>query len=118
MEHEEAVVEAAPEPEVPEAVTDAAVEIARIDADRDIQTAKIYAKGNDEDTAALLAAMAARIEILEAERTPPEPEPEPVVIVADPPPEPEPEPEPGPAGDLPEAPKEEKRTGKKSPWWG
>lgn len=112
----EIIVEEAPDVEP---VAEASVEIARIEADRDVQTAKIYAKGEDADTAALIAALQARIEVLEQSNMPPEPEPIPVVV--DPPaPAPQPEPEAPVATDMPPAepkePKAKKRTARDVFW--
>lgn len=95
-----------PEPEViveapdTEPVAEAAVEVARIEADRDVAVAKIVNRGMDEDMAANLAALQARVDVLEAAAMP-EPEPEPIVI---PVPEPEPEPVPAPVEEEHEKP--------------
>jgi len=75
-----------------EAAGEASVEVARIEAKRDVDVARIQNRGLDEQLAADLAALQARIDVLEAAAIPPEPEP--VVL---PVPEPEPEPEPVPA---------------------
>jgi len=111
-EPEPVVIEEAPDTEP---VAEASVEIARIEADRDVQTAKIYSKGQDEDTAATMAALQARIEVLETARAPvAEPEVVPVVIDAPPP---EPEPEPAPAQEMPPAGEpDEGKPKKKNPW--
>jgi hypothetical protein len=75
--------------DVAEASAEASVEVARIEAERDVATAKIYARGQDEDTAAMIAGMAARIEVLEAAAAPAVEEP--IMIQAAAAPEPEPE---------------------------
>lgn len=61
------------------AVGESEVRIAEINAGRDVQTAKVYARRNDEETVAAMAGMQARIDVLEAAMAPPA-EPEPVVI--------------------------------------
>jgi hypothetical protein len=58
---------------------EASVEVARIEADRDVAVAKIENRGLNEELVVQLAAMAARIEVLEAAAIP-EPEPEPIVM--------------------------------------
>lgn len=77
-----------------EAVGDASVEVARIEADRDVAVAKIANRGLDEDTAALIAGLQARVDVLERASAPAEPEP---LVIPVPEPEPEPEPVPAPA---------------------
>lgn len=73
---------------VAETTSDAAVEIARLEAERDIKVAKIAARQDDEEQVSELAAMRARLDVLEAALAPPEPEPmpepEPVVVVSEP----------------------------------
>lgn len=71
-----------------EAVSDASVEVARIQADRDVTVAKIEHRAVDEELVTSLAAMQARLDVIEAAMAPPEPEP--VVVVPEPAPEPEP----------------------------
>lgn len=93
---------------------DEAVEVARIAADRDIAVAKIERRGMEEDTAAQMAALQARVDVLEAAAAPSEPEPE---ILPVPVSEPEPEPEPGPpAPPEHDAPEPEKNSGGGG-WW-
>lgn len=96
-----------------ESVAGAEVEVARIQAERDIAVEKIRLRGLDEETAALLAGMQARLDVLESARIQPEPEPlpEPVVIPAEPQPEPESTPAP------PETTAPESRGPKKAGWW-
>lgn len=97
-----------------EAGAAADVEVARVNADRDVQVERIRARGLDEETAATIAAMQARIEVLEAGLTPPEPEAEPApVVIAEPEPEPEPEAPPPPPAAEPEAGPERERG-----YWG
>lgn len=94
---------------------DASVEIARVEAGRDVEVAKITAKTIDAETEAELARLRARVEVLETS-TLPAPEPEPVpIVVPDPGPEPEPEPEPAPAPPESEPPAAES---KPRGYWG
>jgi hypothetical protein len=86
----EVIIEEAPDTEP---IAEASVEVAKIEADRDVAVAKIANRGMDEDTAALIAGMQARIEVLEAANMPAEPEP---VVIPMPAEEPEPEPAPAP----------------------
>lgn len=110
---EPVVVEDKSAEDVAETVSDAEVEIARINAQRDVEVEKLYNKGLDQERETELARLRARVEVLEAAMAPPAPEPE---IVPVPVPEPEPDPEPGPP-----APPEtgEPKTAKKSGggWW-
>jgi len=115
--------QALPEPEVVveeavdlEPVAEAEVEIARIEADRDVQVAKIEAKVADDEIVAELAALRAEVEVLRAQAAPEPEQEQAVVVVADPEPEPEPvaEPEP-PVVEPSEEPAAKKR---KSAWWG
>lgn len=113
-EPEQVVVEDKSAEDVAETAAGAEVEVARINADRDVATAKIYARQADEETVATMAAMAARIDVLEAALAPPPPpEPEELPVEV---PEPEPEPEPESLPDV-EPPKAE--GGKKGDrgWW-
>lgn len=65
----------------------AEVEIAKLETDRDIELAKIQNRAIDAERDAALAAMQARIDVLEQAAIPPAPpEPEPIVIPVDPPP--------------------------------
>jgi hypothetical protein len=94
-------------------VADASVEIERVKADRDVQVEKIRSRGLDEETAATIAGLQARVDVLEAARIPAEPEPEPIPVAL---PEPEPEPDPGPpapAAVEPDGGASEKSDG----WW-
>jgi hypothetical protein len=86
------VIISAPSPaetqlETAEAVTEASVQIAKIEADKEITLAKIQAKMIDPEMEAELAAARAELETLRALVAPPEPEPTeqaaPVVIVDD-----------------------------------
>lgn len=75
----------------------AEVEVARVNADRDVAVAKIDRRVLDEETAATIAGLQARVDVLEAGLAPPPAaEPEPVVIAEPAPPEPEPEAAPPP----------------------
>lgn len=111
-----------PEPVVIEEATDlepaadAAVEIARVEANRDIKVAQIVNRAADEDTVARLAALEAENETLRAQLAPPpeEQQQEAVVVVADPAPEPVAEEAP-PVVEPSEEPASKKR---KSAWWG
>lgn len=71
------------EPSPVEEVTEAAVRIAQIEAERDVTLAKIQAKMVDPELEAENAALRAELETLRAIVSPPAPEvdPEPVVIV-------------------------------------
>jgi hypothetical protein len=97
------------QPAIAETITDANVEIARIEAGRDVELAKLSVKAEQADTSELdqlrgeVAALRAIIDAM----TPPEPEPEPdpaPVIVEAPPEEPT-EPAPPVVEDRPVAPK-------------
>ncbi len=115
--HEPAIVE---EPVVVdvEPAADAAVQIAAIEADRDVTIARVHAKTEEAwqesrvaELEGRLAGMAETLERL----TPPEPEPVPVVIAEPPAPEPivaEPVAEPPPVAEP--AGKPSKRS---NPWW-
>lgn len=110
---EPVVIEEAPDTEP---IADAAVEIARIEADRDVAVAKIENRAADEDLAVTVAALMAENDALRAQLAPAEEQQqEAVVVVADPEPEPEPVAESAPP--IVEAP-EEKPAKKKSAWWG
>lgn len=87
----EVVVEEAPDLEP---VADAAVEIARIEADKEVTITKIQHRALDDELAVELAALRAENETLRAQLAPPEPEEVPVVVEA--PAEPEAEPESAP----------------------
>jgi hypothetical protein len=98
----------------------AAVEVAKVEADRDVKIAEEDTKRAEVYAAEENAELRGRVAALEetvAKLTPPEPapEPEPVVIVEPPaePAEPEPAVEPPPAENKPAAPKT-----KRSGWWG
>lgn len=118
FEHEE------PEPEpvvleepsaeaIAEEESGAVVKVAEIEAARDVEVAKIANKAIDAEAAAEMAALRARVEILEAAAVPPEPEPV-IMPVAEPAPEPDPEPTPPPPETEPKA-----EAGKESSgWWG
>lgn len=111
---EEVIVEDRGEVKAAEAAADSTVEVARIEADRDVQVAKIGARAQDEDQVAELAALRARVDVLQAAVMPPEPEPEPVPVTV---PVPEPDPEP----DGPPAPPEAEHAAPKGKsgggWW-
>jgi hypothetical protein len=97
-----------------EAVTSAEVEIARINADKEIALAKLANRQVEPELEAQLAAALAELDALRALVAPPEPEPEPepVVIVQ------EPEAAPEPAEDSLPAPEpvEDHKPVKKNPW--
>jgi hypothetical protein len=113
-EPEQVIVDQPAVADAAEAEANAGVEIARVNRDADVQIAKIAGRQLDEATAAEMAALRARLDILEAARLPdPEPEPEPVVVETAPA-EPEPEPVAAPP-ETPEPPKEEKKS---SGFWG
>lgn len=104
IEHEQPMPEVVVEEAMdPEPIADASVEVARIEADRDIAVAKIEHKALDEELVMQLSALQARLDALEAMNAP-EPEPEPVVITEAPAPEPEPM-EPPKAEERPEEPR-------------
>jgi len=111
----EIVVEEAPDMEP---VADAAVEIARIEADKEVSIAKIYNRSDDEQTIAELAALRAENEVLRAQLAPPEPEPEEIaVIVANADAEAAPEPEMAPPVVEDTTTEEPKAKARKNPWW-
>jgi hypothetical protein len=102
------------------------VEIARIQAERDIEVAKLsraetreVVEGAIEQTeiesAAAVDEAVVKTEVLE-ELAAPEPEPEPVVIVSNEA-EGDPEPEPEPEADLPEPGPPPEPAGKANVWW-
>jgi hypothetical protein len=98
-----------------ETVSEAAVEIAQIEAERDVKIAQLDIKREEVWQEGRVTELEGEIrgmrELLDRLAPEPEPEPEPVVIVA----EPEPEPEPEPVIDaLPAA--EPKAAKKKSGW--
>lgn len=111
-EPEPVVIEEAPDTEP---IADAAVEIARIEADRDVTIAKVVNRAADEDVAATIAALQAENDALRAQLAPPheEQQQEAVVVVADPEPAPVTE-EPPPAVEPSEEPAAKKR---KNAWW-
>lgn len=96
-------------------VTDAQVEIARLETERDVEIAKLANKGINEETAAIIAGLQARIDVLESSRLPDAvPDAVPVVIDA---PDPEPEAEEVPPPPAEHEPSEtEKPKSKKNPW--
>jgi hypothetical protein len=104
-------------------VVSADVEIARINADRDVTLAKIGARVeehvSDVDQAAELAAAEATAEALEEIVSPPEPEPSetPVVVVESEPTEEAPD-SPVPAAEEISEPSESKPAGYVNPWFG
>ena len=107
LEHAVAIDEVADVVET-EAVTEAAVEIARIEADRDVTLAKVNAKVEEGWQEQRIAELEGRIsgmqEMLDRLTPQPEPEPEAVPIVAAPQPEPvieEPEVQPPPIVEAP-----------------
>lgn len=104
-----------------EPITDAAVEIAEIEATRDVKLAQISAgteeAWRDARIAELEGQMRGMREMLDRLTPPaPEPDPEPVPVVVT-----EPEPEPVPVGTAPEPPPVVEpvttKTKKASPWW-
>jgi len=109
---EPVVIEEAPDTEP---VAEAAVEIARIEADRDVTIAKVVNRSMDEETVTELAALRAENEALRAQLAPPpeEQQQEAVVVVADPVSEPVTE-EPPPAVEESSEPAAKKR---KNPWF-
>lgn len=109
----EIVIEEAPDTEP---VAAAEVEVARIEADRDVTIARIENRVLDDELMVRVAALEAENEALRAQLAPPEPEPVPVVVS-------EPAPDPGPdPGSVPPsveetsapAPAAKKRG---NPWW-
>ena len=111
---EAVIVDTSGQAEAAEAGAVADIEVARINAERDVEVAKINARQVNAEDAATMAALMARVEVLEASLIPPEPpaEPEPVVIA---PPEPAAPAESGNAmPDVAQPPKESK---KKSGWF-
>ena len=108
----EIVIEEAPDTEP---IADAAVEIARIEADRDVTITKIENRAADEELLATVAALTAENEALRAQLAPPEPEVP--VIVAEPAPEPEAEPEGAPPVVEETSTPEPKGKARKNPWW-
>lgn len=116
-EPEPVVIEEAPDTEP---IADAAVEIARIEANKEVTIAKIEHRAIDEDLTAQLAALAAENEALRAQLAPPEPEGGEVAVVvaqaeaeAEPPAE-----EPPPVVEQGETAPEEKPSKRRSAWWG
>lgn len=116
-----AVIEPDPGPIEVAELTDSAVEIARINADRDVQLAKIARTQLDNDERAELDALRLEVSTLRGLLEPPEPEPpaEVPIVVTEPEPEPEPD-EPAPDSEPPltEPSVPAPRSGKRgSPWW-
>ena len=113
---EPVIIEEAPDTEP---VADAAVEIARIEADRDVTIAKVVNRSMDEDTVATIAALQAENEALRAQLAPPEPEPEEIaVVVANADAEAAPEPESAPPLTTEETSTSEPAAKRRSnPWW-
>jgi hypothetical protein len=112
------------EPESVEEITAAEVEIAKIQANRDIKLAQIGAGVAEHvaevDQAAELGHAEGKAEGLEEAITPPEPEPSetPVVVVGDSPPPEEPEITPPPADESSEPPEpKSERHGYGNPGW-
>jgi hypothetical protein len=91
------------------------VEIARIQADRDIKLARITAGVVDIERDVELAAAEAKAGVLGEIVSPPEAEPEVVVLDE---PEPESVPEPEPEGALPEVEESHEHAPKRDVWWG
>lgn len=105
----EVILIAAPEPDVSpaEAIASADVQVAQINADRDIALAKIAAKTVEPDLEMQLAAALAEIEALRTQLAPPEPvvvdtPPAPVAVIQDVEAGPDPEPEMPMISDQPE----------------
>lgn len=98
---------------VAETVSSSEVEIARINADRDVTLARIEKGIMSEMTEAAAEENAVKAEILDEAMTPPEPEPVPVVVEDAPAEEPVTEAPPPPAEESPEP------AGKRNsnPWW-
>lgn len=109
---EPVVIEEAPDTEP---IADAAVEVARITADRDVTIAKIEHRAIDDELAVQLAALQAENEALRSQLAPPEPEMPVQVVEAAPEPEPEPEAMP-PAVEAPTT-AEGKPAKRKNPWF-
>jgi len=101
-EPEPVIVETAPDMTP---VADASVDVARIEADRDVAVAKVNARAIDEEAVAEMARLQARVDVLEAAAAPPPPPP--AVIDLPPPSEPEPDMAPPKAddADVPSEPK-------------
>jgi len=106
-----------PEPEVAveeavdlEPVAEASVEVARIEADRDIKVAKIAAHVADDELELRLAALEGELRGIKEAMVQPEPEvaPEPVIVAQDVAPEPEPEMPPREEREEPKAPRKPK----------
>lgn len=102
-----------------EPVAEATVEVARIEADRDVAVAKIERGVIDEEVAARIAALEAENETLRGQLAPPEEEQQQaVVVVSDPEPEPEPAAEAEPPAVESGEPANEAVSKKRSnPWW-
>jgi len=80
-EAEPVVVESGPDPAAVEIAGEASVEVARIEADRDVVIAKLQTRSVDEEVAVQLAALAAENDALRAQLAPAEPEQAQVVAV-------------------------------------
>lgn len=98
---------------VAETVSTSEVEIARINADRDVTLAKIEKGILSEANEAAAEENAVKAEILDDVLTPPEPEPVPVVVEESPAEEPVSEAPPPPVEESPAPVAKEKR----NPWW-
>ena len=105
--------EAKADENVAETISSGEVEIARIQADRDVTLAKIERGIIGAEIEASTEENAVKAEILDEVMTPPEPDPVPVVVEEAPAEEPVTEDAPPPVADVPEA------TGKRksNPWW-
>lgn len=99
-----------------EPVADAAVEVARIEADRDVTIAKIEHRAVDSEMELALAALQAENEALRAQLAPPEPEEIPVVVEASP--EPDPEPDSAPPVVEETSTPEPAAKKRRNAWWG
>jgi hypothetical protein len=107
------VIEEAPDTEP---IADAAVEIARIEADKEVTITKIQHRALDDELAVELAALRAENETLRAQLAPPPPEEVPVVV--EPAPEPEPEPDSAPPVVEPTTDSEPTAKKRRNAWWG
>ena len=111
-----------PEPVIVDAepAADAVVQVAQIEADRDVTIARLGAKteqGWQEQRIAELEGQLTGMQEMLARLNPPEPEPEPVPVVVQ---EPEPEPvvEEPVAAPPPIVEEQPKKTKRGNPWWG
>jgi hypothetical protein len=112
---EPVVIEEAPDTEP---IADAAVEIARIEADKEVTITKIQHRAIDDELAVELAALRAENESMRAQLAPPDPEPVEIPVeVADPAPEPDAEPDSAPPAVESTSTTEPKSAKRKNPWF-